>query len=637
MGCAMANEHLLIDGNADQDIENVVRLQNGGLVLTWNDGSLGNDWFRSGIGMMVLDRDLAPLTYGPVNAHNDGRHFGAQVVATKDGFAVAWTSNGADRPGIQYAYTDTFLRFFNFDGTPRTGDIRVSHYSNDVDSRLQDIEVLSDGSIAVLTADADLDTDWKMPVYRYDTSGRLLATQVLMDDVYTGLAREWRVRTPMADLTVSDRGYILTWSENYGTDSFIYSFGNYSQYFTNAGRPVNQPAQLGIVPPERFYDLDNYAPSLLRMTNGNHAALWWASDNETKIDTLYLRMLNASGRPLTAPKVLIRQKEREDSTNFDLEPLGGGFWMLASVTLVEANYGALNPDYYTIQARIFDSAGNQIGKPVNLLDKTYEDISALEIERVASGPLMLTWSWGGVVEKDVWFKFIGDGTDGLPRVIEAQRDQPLTGGAGRDLMLGTAHADRMDGRGGDDLMQGAGGNDRLSGGAGHDAIMGGTGRDTLLGGSGNDTLSGGGGNDRLEGGGGNDRLAGDGGNDTLLGGLGRDTLEGGAGNDRLNGGAGNDRLSGGAGRDAMTGGAGADSFVFGRGFGADVVTDFGKGADRLLLDDNLWSGKMTPAQAISRFARDTGPDVLFDFGNGDTLLLRGVESIAELRGDVVII
>jgi Ca2+-binding RTX toxin-like protein len=71
------------------------------------------------------------------------------------------------------------------------------------------------------------------------------------------------------------------------------------------------------------------------------------------------------------------------------------------------------------------------------------------------------------------------------------------------------------------------------------------------------------------------------------------------GQDRLDGGAGDDRLTGGTGNDVMTGGAGADVFVFAD--GSDRLTDMGA-ADRLLLDDALWSGRPSPAQVIDRFA-----------------------------------
>lgn len=90
------------------------------------------------------------------------------------------------------------------------------------------------------------------------------------------------------------------------------------------------------------------------------------------------------------------------------------------------------------------------------------------------------------------------------------------------------------------------------------------------------------GHDVIMGNSGNNLLIGMRGNDTLLGGAGDDILEGGMGNDDLNGGTGNDRLNGGAGDDRLFGGAGFDLFSFDtHSFGADLITDFQDGLDRI--------------------------------------------------------
>jgi Ca2+-binding RTX toxin-like protein len=81
---------------------------------------------------------------------------------------------------------------------------------------------------------------------------------------------------------------------------------------------------------------------------------------------------------------------------------------------------------------------------------------------------------------------------------------------------------------------------------------------------------------------GNMKFYGFGGNDTLQGGTGMDVLSGGAGNDSLSGGGNVDNLLGGTGNDTLTGGNQADLFVYVEAnFGADVVTDFTDGSDRL--------------------------------------------------------
>ncbi|MFD1331151.1 M10 family metallopeptidase C-terminal domain-containing protein, partial [Methylopila musalis] len=71
--------------------------------------------------------------------------------------------------------------------------------------------------------------------------------------------------------------------------------------------------------------------------------------------------------------------------------------------------------------------------------------------------------------------------------------------------------------------------------------------------------------------------------DKLVGTRRADTIDGRGGNDELYGGRSNDTLIGGTGNDVLYGGAGSDIFSYPeRGFGADVIKDFGTG-DRVSL------------------------------------------------------
>ncbi|HZB61669.1 MAG TPA: CAP domain-containing protein [Microvirga sp.] len=97
------------------------------------------------------------------------------------------------------------------------------------------------------------------------------------------------------------------------------------------------------------------------------------------------------------------------------------------------------------------------------------------------------------------------------------------------------------------------------------------------------TLNGTSGADTIKGYAGADTVYGRGGSDKLCGGAGNDRISGQAGNDRLYGEDGKDVLNGGAGNDALRGGAGADSFRFRDQWGADTVSDFQNGSDRIDL------------------------------------------------------
>jgi Ca2+-binding RTX toxin-like protein len=145
----------------------------------------------------------------------------------------------------------------------------------------------------------------------------------------------------------------------------------------------------------------------------------------------------------------------------------------------------------------------------------------------------------------------------------------------------------------------------------------------LHGRGGNDDLEGGSGADRLFGNAGNDDLEGGSGRDRLLGGSGSDELDGDDGNDRLNGGDGRNRLDGGEGDDRLTGGA--DIFEFeDDDDGRDIITDWGRGNDRIDLDDFDFG---SVDEVLDR-GTQVGDDVVFGFGSGVSVRILDVELAA---------
>jgi serralysin len=172
-------------------------------------------------------------------------------------------------------------------------------------------------------------------------------------------------------------------------------------------------------------------------------------------------------------------------------------------------------------------------------------------------------------------------------------------GAGDFVGIGNGLANRFQGGAGNDrFVDTFGGADIFSGGAGTDVVdFRGSASGAIIdlatgvhgGAAAGDTYAGieryWGSNvagDTMTGDGAKNSFYGFGGDDALSGGAHSDRLEGGVGSDTLSGGADKDILNGGADNDILTGEGGADYFEFSAaGFGADTVTDFVDGVDKL--------------------------------------------------------
>lgn len=264
--------------------------------------------------------------------------------------------------------------------------------------------------------------------------------------------------------------------------------------------------------------------------------------------------------------------------------------------------------------------------------------------------------------------FGSDGNDTLVGNADVDR---MYGQLGNDSLSGGDATDFLLGRDGDDTLDGGQGLDGIYGEAGADLIYGGNGliTDNLFGGLGNDTLDGSGPpgsgdrdlgeGDRMGGGPGNDVYFVDTRGDLVFeaDGAGYDVvyanvpsgggyelfpavealvmlgstrwgygnrwnnpITGNASANLLDGSGGSDTLTGNTGDDTLKGGSSADHFVFHVGDGADQISDFQPGADKINL---VGFGDMDVAGLISS-SLQVGVRLILDLGSGQEITLTHV-------------
>lgn len=117
--------------------------------------------------------------------------------------------------------------------------------------------------------------------------------------------------------------------------------------------------------------------------------------------------------------------------------------------------------------------------------------------------------------------------------------------------------------------------------------------------------------------------------DIVKAGGGHDTIDGGAGYDDLDGGDGDDVIIGGPGMDLLTGGKGKDEFVFRPGDGADLITDFKPGEDKITLD----GFKNLKIADVIKAGKQDGPDFVLTLPGGGSIILRNVDGAKLGEGD----
>jgi Ca2+-binding RTX toxin-like protein len=251
------------------------------------------------------------------------------------------------------------------------------------------------------------------------------------------------------------------------------------------------------------------------------------------------------------------------------------------------------------------------------------------------------------------FDDIMNGDDGDDEMHGGKGDDKMDGGKGWDDMHGGDGDDEMDGGDGFDEMHGDDGEDKMKGGKGEDDMDGGKGDDEMDGGEDNDKMNGGlgwddmhggEGNDEMEGGDGFDEMHGDDGEDKMEGGAGEDDMDGGKGDDEMDGGGDNDKMNGGLGWDDMHGGEGNDEMEGGDGFdemhgddgedkmdGGDGEDDMdgGKGDDEMDGGDD--NDKMNGGLGWDDMKGGKGEDKM-EGGDGDDQM-HGGEGEDEIHGD----
>ncbi|MEH6524265.1 hypothetical protein [Sulfitobacter sp.] len=464
---------------------------------------------------------------------------GAQSVAVLNNgnVMVSWSGVDSDSMGI-------YARVLSPTGVPVTGPILVNTDETSQQT-YPETAVLADGSVIVVWQDGIVGDYNDVNARRVAADGSFLTDPFVVETIHTGGDQS---RPDI--IALSDGGFLIAWQtgDTWGEYDVV------ARRYDANGEPIDIETTLS----SDAGGPEGFSPQLLELQDGRIAAFWeaftWGGTSD-----MVMRLFEAQTFGTADPDVIVG-----GGTSNWIDGLAGDD-TLSGMGGNDALFGGDGDDLLN------GGAGNDLIDGGSGSDRV--DYST------AWENLMVNISYAGAQRVST-----GQGKDTFVSI------EGILGGAGNDLLVGSAAADFIDGGAGNDEIYGIGAGDILNGGAGDDLIEGSGGNDTMNGGAGNDTLSyyhsaegvyvnpilgtaSGAGNDRfwgfenfygsnigddflvgnfnanrIIGFGGNDSIRGETGDDDLLGMQGNDTLLGGDGADTLTGGHGDDVLSGGAGK-----------------------------------------------------------------------------------------
>ena len=645
----------------------VVALDTGGWVIAWE--SHGQD--------QQVGEDPSSGVYQQAYAAN-GTKVGAEehvsvateytqnapyIVALPGGrWVTSWLSQEVADPGSNpFGILRDYLRIYDANGSPATGELPISSTISGTQSRPAIVSLGADGFVVVWST-GGLGTTVYQQIYSNAGAITHDTEKVNTFDPYN--------QTDVRIAALKGGGYVVTWTSLAQDGS---GSGIYQQAYNNNGSPHGSETQVHTT------TADNQSNArVVPLESGGWVVLWQSASSGIHVNTLYQQAFNSDGSKLgsetalVGPTTLIGQHV--------ITPLTGGGWVV-TWNQTDGTGGG-------VMMQVFDANGTKAGgvEQVNVFTTADQGLDASvvgqdQVKTVAldDGGWVITW---------ISHTQDGDGYGVYQRVyhLQAPVGAPPTDIPGKVKWtegtkgtVGTLHATDADDTTGFtwSLLDDAGGRFKIDAATGKvtvakpilldfeqakthsitvkvtdgdgnsftkvlsakgtdvameeltltakaDKVFGGSKVDTFNGGKGDDTIRGGGGKDVLDGGKGKDTA--DYSDKTKpvevtlntskavtvnVDGKAEDSIRnfenllGGSKADKLSGDSASNVLDGNGGKDVLKGNGGQDFFVFDTALAAgnvDTIADFKAKDDTIRLDHTIFTALGTGPLAADAFA-----------------------------------
>ncbi|WP_424965863.1 Ig-like domain-containing protein [Dinoroseobacter sp. S375] len=253
------------------------------------------------------------------------------------GFVVGWSSS---------ADSNSYLRFFEADGTPRTDEIRVNDVTPGTQD-LTDIAVQDDGTVIAVFTDNNSRDSSGSGVFqaRFDDAGNALGGSSLVNTQTSSTQNE-----PSVTVLLDGR-YVISWtSQTSGSAGDGSGGGIFAQVFEANGTPIG--GEFGV---PTFTDGSQSDSSIAALTDGGFVIVWTDQNAlDGSVWSTQLQRYDATGAAV-GPQV--RVNETTVSSQFQAEVIGldTGGWLV-----VWTDDSGLDGSGSGIFAQVYDATGNRI-------------------------------------------------------------------------------------------------------------------------------------------------------------------------------------------------------------------------------------------------------------------------------------
>ena len=353
----------------DQNTSNVITLEDGGFVVTWQSMAQdGDNW-----GIFGQRYDANGNTVGnefQVNTYTTNYQFTPSGAALHDGgFIITWGSRDQDGSS-----TGVYAQRYDSAGNEAGGEFLINTSTYHVQNS-PSVETLNDGSFVVAWNSYTQDgSHHGIYAQHFSATGNKIGAefrvnQVTYDDqLYADIS------------ALPDGGFIITWNSTYQDGSL---WGVYGRRYDANGNPVTNEFRVNTHTP----DFQGFT-SVATLTDGGFVVTWFSRGQDGSGDGIYAQQYNANGST-NGGEVLVNASYTAGNQFMPvIEALTDGGYVIAWQSELQDGSGN------AVIARRFDSDGNLVGEEFQVNDETIGDQTLPSISARDDGGFVITWTSG---------------------------------------------------------------------------------------------------------------------------------------------------------------------------------------------------------------------------------------------------